>query len=111
MVLTEIDSPGSLVFHHLASRAGKNQAAVMENRDLFGKFQCDVHIMFDHDDRHVSADSRERLLNQSPFDARKTCQWLIEKKQSRFLRERHGQFEPSPIPVGRPINLHVSEFG
>src|SRR5882757_10410616 len=58
--VAKIDLPRARMCHDLAAGSFDFDLAEMQHRDAFGEIERDIHVMLDHDDRHLARDRREQ---------------------------------------------------
>ena len=83
-----------------AARALDDHLAVVQHGDALGKAQRRVHIVLDHHDGHVARDRGEQRADGLALGLGQSGERLVEQQHFRLLRQRHGEFEPSPLAIG-----------
>ncbi len=97
--LAEIDLPRARVRDHFAPRALDDHLAEVQHRDPLGEVEGHVHVVLDHDDRHVARNARDQPQHVAPLVDRQPGEGLVEEQYSWILGQRHGHLDAAALAV------------
>ena len=73
----------------------------MQERDAIGELERHVHVVLDHQQRHLARDRRQQPVHVATLVDRQSGKRLVEQQHFRILRQRHRDLNPSPLAIGR----------
>src|SRR5439155_1742755 len=76
----KIDLPRARVGDDLTPRALDDHLAEVQHGDPLGEVERDVHVVLDHDDRHVAGDAADEGQHVTPLLEREPGERLVEQE-------------------------------
>src|SRR5262245_5024362 len=85
----------------LGARALDHHLAEVEHGNALGQIESDVHVVLDHDDRHLARDAVDQPEHVAPLLHREPGERLVEKEHAGLLGQGHRDLDAAALPVGR----------
>src|SRR5882724_7760147 len=98
--LAKIHLPGAGIGNDVGTRSFHDYLAEVQQRDLLGEPERDIHVMLDHHDRDIPRNFLDQRLEVTPLLDRKAGEGLVEQQNFWILRKRHGDLDSSALAVG-----------
>src|SRR6266480_4171507 len=98
-LFAKIYLPGARIGDHLGARAFDDHFAKMQKRYPIGKVERHIHVVLDHDDGDLTRNGDEELAHILSLVDGEAGERLVEQNKLWILRERHGNFDASPLAI------------